>query len=79
MTSLAVVLGAVPIAFALGAGAKSRVSLGIVIMGGMMFSLILTLYVIPMMYVLLASKTRRDPDKEPDEEVKKEPLLIENL
>lgn len=79
MTSLAVVLGAVPIAFALGAGAKSRVSLGIVIMGGMMFSLILTLYVIPMMYVLLASKTRRDPDKEPIEEAPKEPLLIENL
>lgn len=80
MTSLAVVLGAVPIAFALGAGAKSRVSLGIVIMGGMMFSLILTLYVIPMMYVLLAAKTRRDPDQEPPEETpKKEPLLIENL
>jgi multidrug efflux pump len=80
MTSLAVVLGAVPIAFALGAGAKSRVSLGIVIMGGMMFSLILTLYVIPMMYVLLASKTRRNPDVEPgDQTAKKEPLLIENL
>ena len=80
MTSLAVVLGAVPIALALGAGAKSRVSLGIVIMGGMMFSLVLTLYVIPMMYVLLASKTRRDPDHEPEEEkVHKEPLLIENL
>jgi multidrug efflux pump len=80
MTSLAVVLGAVPIALALGAGAKSRVSLGIVIMGGMMFSLVLTLYVIPMMYVLLAAKTRRDPDKEPVEDVPaKEPLLIENL
>ncbi len=80
MTSLAVVLGAVPIALALGAGAKSRVSLGIVIMGGMMFSLILTLYVIPMMYVMLASRTRRDPDKEPDEEeTPKQPLLIENL
>jgi multidrug efflux pump len=80
MTSFAVVLGAVPIAFALGAGAKSRVSLGIVIMGGMMFSLILTLYVIPMMYVLLASKTRRDPDTEPVEATApKEPLLIENL
>jgi len=80
MTSFAVVLGAVPIAFALGAGAKSRVSLGIVIMGGMMFSLILTLYVIPMMYVLLAAKTRRDPDTEPQvDTTPKEPLLIENL
>jgi multidrug efflux pump len=80
MTSLAVVLGAVPIAFALGSGAQSRVSLGIVIMGGMMFSLILTLYVIPVMYVVFASITRRNPDEEPkEEEPAKEPLLIENL
>jgi multidrug efflux pump len=82
MTSLAVVLGSVPIAFALGAGAKSRVSLGIVIMGGMLFSLGLTLYVIPAMYQLMASKTRRDPDHEPEDEEKTEnkpQKLIENL
>jgi len=78
MTSMAVVLGSVPIAFALGAGAKSRVSLGIVIIGGMLFSLVLTLYVIPMMYVLIASKTRHDPDHEPVGEEKKEVKLIEN-
>jgi multidrug efflux pump len=67
MTSLAVVLGSVPIAFALGAGAKSRTSLGIVIMGGMLFSLVLTLYVIPVMYVFLAPDTKRNPDDEPVE------------
>jgi len=89
MTSMAVVLGSVPIAFALGAGAKSRVSLGIVIIGGMLFSLVLTLYVIPMMYVLIASKERHDPDEADKEEVnaqadekkrtkKKEVKLIEN-
>jgi multidrug efflux pump len=83
MTSLAVVLGSVPIAFALGAGAKSRVSLGIVIMGGVLFSLVLTLYIIPMMYYVFASKTRRDPDAEDADEVKKTrkhktPKLIEN-
>lgn len=79
MTSLAVVLGSVPIAFALGAGAKSRVSLGIVIMGGMLFSLVLTLYIIPMMYLIFAPKTHIDPDAEPPEEnVGKEPKLIEN-
>jgi multidrug efflux pump len=80
MTSLAVVLGAVPIAFALGAGAKSRISLGIVIMGGMLFSLMLTLYIIPVMYVMLASKTRRNPDVEPpEEEPQHTQKLIENL
>lgn len=79
MTSLAVVLGSVPIAFALGAGAKSRVSLGIVIMGGMLFSLVLTLYIIPMMYVVFAPKTHHDPDAEPTEEKEvEEPKLIEN-
>jgi hydrophobe/amphiphile efflux-1 (HAE1) family protein len=80
MTSLAVVLGSVPIALALGAGSKSRISLGIVIIGGMLFSLVLTLYVIPTMYVLIASKTRRDPDAEDPAEVsvkKKKVKLIE--
>ncbi|WP_448702322.1 efflux RND transporter permease subunit [Mucilaginibacter sp. AW1-3] len=73
MTTLACVLGAVPIAFALGAGAKSRTSLGIVIMGGLLFSLVLTLYVIPMMYAIFSSSIKRDPDaeQEGDHESKK--------
>jgi multidrug efflux pump subunit AcrB len=50
MTSIATALGAMPIALALGAGAKSRMAMGIVIVGGIMFSLILTLYVIPSIY-----------------------------
>ena len=55
MTSLATALGAVPIALALGAGAKSRMGMGIVIIGGLMFSLILTLFVIPAIYTYLSS------------------------
>jgi multidrug efflux pump len=57
MTSLATALGALPIALALGAGAKSRMSMGIVIIGGLMFSLILTLFVIPAVYSYLSKKT----------------------
>ncbi len=80
MTSFAVVLGAVPIAFALGAGAKSRVSLGIVIMGGMIFSLVLTLYVIPVMFVVFSAKVKHNPDDEPEEtqdiNKKEETLLL---
>jgi multidrug efflux pump len=49
MTSFATALGALPIALALGAGAQSRVSMGIAVIGGLMFSLALTLYVIPAM------------------------------
>jgi multidrug efflux pump len=56
MTSLATMLGALPIALALGAGSKSRMSMGIVIIGGLFFSLILTLYVIPAMYSFISGK-----------------------
>lgn len=54
MTTLATVLGASPIAFALGAAGQSRMSMGIVVMGGLLFSLVLTLYIIPSMYAMLA-------------------------
>jgi len=50
MTSFATMLGALPIALALGAAAKSRVPMGIAIIGGLFFSLMLTLYVIPALY-----------------------------
>ena len=58
MTSLATALGALPIALALGSGAQSRVSLGIVVIGGLMFSLMLTLFVIPAMYSFM-SRTKK--------------------
>jgi multidrug efflux pump len=50
MTSLATILGALPIALALGAGSKSRMGMGIVVIGGLLLSMILTLYVIPSIY-----------------------------
>jgi multidrug efflux pump subunit AcrB len=59
MTSIATMLGAVPIAFALGAGAKSRTPMGMVIIGGLLFSLILTLYVIPSIYTYM-SRTKKN-------------------
>jgi multidrug efflux pump len=58
MTSLAMALGALPIALSLGAAATSRIPLGIVIVGGIVFSLVLTLFVIPAMYIFLS---RRKP------------------
>lgn len=54
MTSLATILGALPIAMALGSAGKSRMSMGIVIMGGLLFSLVLTLYVIPAIYTFFS-------------------------
>jgi hydrophobe/amphiphile efflux-1 (HAE1) family protein len=55
MTSLATMLGALPIALALGSGAESRVSMGTVIIGGLLFSLILTLFVIPALYTYFST------------------------
>ncbi len=59
MTSLATVLGILPIALALGAGSESRVSMGIAVIGGMMFATLLTLFVIPAIYTYLSSKEAR--------------------
>lgn len=56
MTSLAMSLGALPLALSLGAASTSRIPLGVVIVGGIMFSLVLTLFVIPAMYSYLSSK-----------------------
>nr|MBA3498709.1 efflux RND transporter permease subunit [Gemmatimonadales bacterium] len=65
MTSVATVMGAVPIAFGLGAGSISRRPLGYAIIGGMVFSTLLTLYVVPAVYVIfdgfLSRLTRRAP------------------
>jgi multidrug efflux pump subunit AcrB len=59
MTSIATALGALPIAMSLGAAAKSRMGMGIVVVGGILFSLILTLFVIPAMYSYLSKTHKR--------------------
>jgi multidrug efflux pump len=64
MTSMATVLGAVPIALALGGASTSRIPLGIVIIGGLTFSLVLTLLVIPSLYIYLTSKKVKVKTKE---------------
>ena len=62
MTTLATTLGALPIAMAIGSAGKSRVPLGIVIVGGMIFSLILTLFVVPSLYMFLSTKKKKHED-----------------
>jgi multidrug efflux pump len=60
MTTLATMLGALPIALALGGGAKSRVSMGIVVIGGLFFALVLTLFVIPAMYTFISKEKKKE-------------------
>jgi len=65
MTSLATALGALPIALSLGAASTSRIPLGIVIVGGIMFSLLLTLFVIPAVYTFISGKHEAKTDHSP--------------
>ena len=58
MTTIATVLGAMPLALATGAGAESRASIGWVIVGGVTFSTILSLLIVPALYNLLARFTK---------------------
>jgi len=64
MTSLAIALGALPIAMAMGAAAKSRMGMGIVIVGGTIFSLALTLFVIPAIYAMWSRDRRSNKQLE---------------
>jgi multidrug efflux pump len=67
MTSLATMLGALPIALALGGSARSRVSMGIVVIGGLFFSLVLTLFVIPAMYTFFSKENQPEAELAHDE------------
>jgi len=58
MTSLATILGIMPLALGLGEGAQSRVSMGIAVVGGMVFSTFLTLFVVPAIYSYISSETK---------------------
>lgn len=62
MTSLTVALGALPIALSLGAASQSRTGMGVVIIGGTMFSLALTLFIIPALYLMWSRKKVQRPE-----------------
>jgi len=76
MTSLTMALGSLPLAISFGAASTSRQPLGIVIVGGILFSLILTLFVIPAMYTFLSRKKKHIDF---GEEIKKQPERIKEL
>jgi multidrug efflux pump len=63
MTTAAMVLGAVPLAFATGAGAESREQIGLVVVGGLLFGSFFTLFVVPVVYTLLSRERRVLPSE----------------
>lgn len=64
MTSLSTILGVTPMVFASGAGAESRISMGVAVVGGLIFSTIFTLYVIPAMYLFISSSKSNIQNRE---------------
>ena len=72
MTSLAIALGALPIAMSLGAASTSRIGMGVVIVGGTLFSLILTLFVIPAIYFMWSREKKHRPEFDNIKEYEKE-------
>ncbi len=72
MTSLAIALGALPIALSIGAASKSRIGMGVVIVGGTIFSLVLTLFVIPALYLMWSKARKHYPEFDHIDEYEKE-------
>ena len=64
MTSIAAVLGIVPMAFGAGIGSETRASCGIAVIGGLVSSTILALYVIPALYILFSRKPKKNEPEE---------------
>jgi multidrug efflux pump len=63
MTSLATILGISPLALGFGEGAQSRVAMGIAVVGGMIFSTMLTLYVVPAIYTYISGESKKKADE----------------
>ncbi|OAQ40675.1 acriflavin resistance protein [Pedobacter psychrophilus] len=76
MTSLAIALGALPIAMAFGAASKSRMSMGTVIIGGTLFSLLLTLFVIPSVYSYWSKEYKESEAAKAEKELIKEGVEV---
>jgi multidrug efflux pump len=77
MTSVSTIMGAVPIAFGLGAGSISRRPLGYAIVGGVLFSTLLTLYVVPAVYVIFDGLRARLASRVPERHASLRPAEAE--
>jgi multidrug efflux pump len=63
MTSMATILGISPLALGFGEGAQSRVSMGIAVVGGMIFATFLTLFIVPAIYTFISSESKKSENE----------------
>lgn len=66
MTSFSTVLGLLPLVFASGEGANGRIAMGTAVVGGMIVSTFLTMFIVPSIYFILATNRKKEPDALPD-------------
>jgi HAE1 family hydrophobic/amphiphilic exporter-1 len=74
MTTMAALMGTLPIALGVGAGSESRRPLGLAVVGGLVFSQLLTLYITPVIFVYLDRLQKRFSGKKPEASREPEPL-----
>ncbi|MFV0390775.1 MAG: efflux RND transporter permease subunit [Paludibacteraceae bacterium] len=67
MTSISTILGLLPLVFANGEGANARIAMGVAVVGGMLISTLLTLFVVPAMYMYISSKRETTSIRSDDE------------
>ena len=70
MTSIAFILGIIPLAFAHGDGAQSRISLGTAVLGGMLVSTVMNLAIVPVLYIVVIEITERKTTQEKEPQPK---------
>ena len=63
MTSVSTILGLLPLAFAVGEGANGRIAMGVAVIGGLVVSTLLTLFVVPAMYMIISTTRKKEVDE----------------